>query len=322
MGKNGLYLKSEENNICSFQHLVYHSAHKNNERPYTSLFFDTARPNELYGYALSHILFHDDTKYQDVLIADTVSFGRALMLGGSIQSTEYDEALYHEMLVHPAMLAHPNPEDILILGGRSGAALREVLKHPSVKSADMVEVDGELVKLAQQHLASWHQGSFFHPKVKIIIADPLQYVKKDKKQYDVIIVDLADAGDGRQLSLLASEGFYKKIQSRLKPKGIVAIQGMKISFLEKTHFRLVKKVKTVFSQVHNYHAFIPSLMGNWGFILASNWYNPQQDSKEEMAQRFEHALEGQTLHHITPESMQRAFHFCKKTKDLLKAEES
>jgi spermidine synthase len=92
------------------------------------------------------------TKYQEVQIVDTYDFGRALVLDGYIQSTEADEFMYHETLVHPAMVAHPSPRKVLIVGGGEGATLREVLKHPTVEEAVMVDIDGELIELSKKFL--------------------------------------------------------------------------------------------------------------------------------------------------------------------------
>ena len=117
-----------------------------------------------YTYRLKSVIYNGRTAFQNVLIADTYNYGRALMLDGAIQSSEDDETLYHEILVQPAMLRHPDPRDVLIIGGGEGATLREVLVHRSVKSATMVDLDREVVELCREHLPTWHRGAMDDPR--------------------------------------------------------------------------------------------------------------------------------------------------------------
>ena len=125
----------------------------------SSLFcVETSDPFDSYTYRLESISFSGRTGYQSVVIAKTYNYGLALFLDGQIQSAEDDEALYHELLVQPAMLRHPSPKDVLILGGGEGATLREVLVHGSVRTATMVDLDGELVDLCRQYLETFHMG--------------------------------------------------------------------------------------------------------------------------------------------------------------------
>ena len=122
------------------------------------VFIERTDDFDLYTFAIQKIIYSGKSAFQDVMIADTFNFGRALFLDGSIQSSEDDESLYHEMLVQPAMLRHLNPRDVLIVGGGEGATLREVLVHRSVNSVTMVDIDREVVELCREHLIGWHRG--------------------------------------------------------------------------------------------------------------------------------------------------------------------
>ena len=104
------------------------------------------------------MIYSGKTAFQNVLIANTFNYGRALFLDGSIQSSEDDESLYHEMLVQPAMLRHPNLRDVLIIGGGEGATLREVMVHRSVKMVTMVDIDRQVAELCRQHLSTGTAG--------------------------------------------------------------------------------------------------------------------------------------------------------------------
>ena len=84
---------------------------------------------------------------------------RVLFLDGVIQSTLFGDAPYHESIVHPAMITHPNPKRVAIIGGGEGATLREVLKHSTVEEAVMIEIDEVVVKLSREHLPEWQDCS-------------------------------------------------------------------------------------------------------------------------------------------------------------------
>ena len=134
-------------------------------------------PFDQYVYRLRRVLYQGRTRWQNVLIADTYNYDRVLMLDGAIQSAESDESLYHELLVQPAMLAHDEPRDVLIIGGGEGATLREVLSHASVRRAVMVDLDRELVELCREHLFQWHQGAFDDPRCELLAEDGRAYLE-------------------------------------------------------------------------------------------------------------------------------------------------
>ena len=137
-----------------------------NPKPNTWREFDVL-PGERASYEVTRVLASAQTAFQDVEIVETRSFGRALFLDGAPQSAVADEYVYHEALVHPALIAHADPKRVLIAGGGEGATLREVLRHPGVERAVMVDIDGELVDLCREHLAEMHQGAFDDPRADV-----------------------------------------------------------------------------------------------------------------------------------------------------------
>ena len=80
-------------------------------------------------HRIEEYLYAGRSAYQGIEVIRMKSFGACLVLDGKIQSSEADEFVYHEALVHPAMITHPAPRTVLIAGGGEGATLREVLKH-------------------------------------------------------------------------------------------------------------------------------------------------------------------------------------------------
>jgi spermidine synthase len=129
----------------------------------------SAEEGHLHG--IRQVLFSKETPFQSVDILELGSYGKALVLDGRIQSTSKDEFIYHETLVHPAMLCHPEPRRVFIVGGGEGATLREVLRHRSVQHALMVDIDEEVVARCRELLPEWHQGAFEDPRTDLRYLD-------------------------------------------------------------------------------------------------------------------------------------------------------
>ncbi len=286
-----------------------------------SLAIDLVERSDLfdrYTYCASQVLHRGTTAYQSVIIADTVNYGRALFLDDAIQSAEDDEEVYHELLVHPAMLAHPDPRDVLIIGGGEGAALREVLRYQSVRSATMVDLDGEVVELCRTHLPSWHCGAFEDPRTHLVIRDGREFVEEGDHRYDVVIVDVVDMFDNGPAQALYTRQFYQQLRRRLQPGALVAIQGMEFSFLDHyPHAALSRTLRTAFSEVHSYRMDIPSFLSSWGFMLASDWCAPAQWSAAAIDQQIGRRLVPDDLQHLTGEFLMSRFSLCKATRALL-----
>ncbi|MBS1733246.1 MAG: S-adenosylmethionine decarboxylase [Bacteroidetes bacterium] len=138
------------------------------------------------------------SKFQLIEIIKTKAFGKILFLDGDIQVATSDERIYHEQLVHPAVLAHQNPRKVLLLGGGDGGALREILRYPFIEEVTMVEIDNDVVKLCCKFLPEINEGAFESSRVNIKYMDASEYLGTNK--YDVIISDLT-APSGPSLNL-------------------------------------------------------------------------------------------------------------------------
>jgi spermidine synthase len=115
------------------------------------------RTNRSHLYRIVQTEVSTTSKYQEILIADVQGFGRALFLDGVPQSSSIDEHMYHEALIHPALVAHQHPTKVWIAGGGEGAVLREIVKHKTIERVVMVDIDQTVVDLAKTHLGAWHQ---------------------------------------------------------------------------------------------------------------------------------------------------------------------
>jgi spermidine synthase len=230
---------------------------------------------ERASYEITRVLAWAQTAFQDVEIVETRSFGRALFLDGAPQSAVADEFVYHEALVHPALVCHPDPKRVLIAGGGEGATLREVLRVPGVERAVMVDIDGELVDLCREHLAEMHQGAFDDPRADVVIGDALAYLRDHDEQFDVIVIDLVDPSEDGPISDLYGEEFYRLVGSRLAADGIIVLQTYTFG-PGRTEWqdKIAATLSEVFPIVRKYRAEVPFFKDSWAYCTASYVRDP------------------------------------------------
>lgn len=227
-------------------------------------------PWDLYGHGIKRLLAYQKTQYQEMYVVETGAYGKALILDGKWQSCTGDEFLYHEGLVHPALIFHSTPRNVLVLGGAEGATVREVLRWKSVERVVMVDIDAEVVAACRQHLPEMHQNAFHDPRVNVLIEDALNFLDRTTQTWDVIISDLTDPIDSGPAFRLFTQEHYQQIRRVLSPDGVFALQAGSIAPPEiHIHARLVKTVQSVFSQVRSCLCYAPSYGSPLAFILAS-----------------------------------------------------
>jgi spermidine synthase len=224
-------------------------------------------------FKVNRVFALERSPYQEVVLAEIEGFGRSLLLDKFIQSTERDEYIYHELLVHPAMAMHPNPERVLIIGGGEGATLREVLKHSTVKEAVMVDIDPVVVEFSKRYLEHMHQGSFNDPRARVYIMDGYEYVKKAPSGYfDVVIMDLTDPYASEIAKPLYSREAFAEIKRVLKADGVVATQAGSSYFYPEEYRYVLESVKANFKHVAEYWFWVPSFGLNVNFVVGSDAY--------------------------------------------------
>ena len=232
--------------------------------------FEIVSADLMMLYRINDVVYTGKTLYQTVDILDTDTFGRCLVLDGKTQSTEADEYIYHEALVHPALLFHPRPESVFIGGGGEGATLREVLCHHSVQRAVMLDLDGEVVELCRRHLPGHHQGAFDDPRVELRHEDARQYLASCQESFDVMVLDLVDPIEGGPSHLLYTQEFYDIARSKLRPGGILVTQAGPAGLLNYTECftAIARTLARVFPRTHPYTVYVPAFTTLWGYVLA------------------------------------------------------
>ena len=218
---------------------------------------------------IERVLHRGQSGFQDLLVFENGDFGRVLVLDGVVQTTEADEFVYHEMLVHVPLMAHGRAREVLIIGGGDGGTLREVLKHGSVERATMIELDPAVVDVAAEHLPALSAGAFDDPRSEVLFEDGVRFVAATERTFDAIIIDSTDPiGPGE---VLFTEDFYRDCRRRLRPGGVLANQSGNL-FGEHVHLDATQaRLRAVFPAVGLYRAAVPTYFGgDFTFGLASD----------------------------------------------------
>lgn len=249
-------------------------------------------PYDVYWHGVTQVLAHRQTAWQDMLIVESGSYGRALVLDGKWQSSEKDEFLYHEPLVHVPMVIHGSARRVLILGGGEGATAREALKWRSVEKVTMVDLDREVVEACRQHLACMHQGAFDDPRTELIIADAAEFLEQTPPgSWDVIISDLSDPiEEGPSFKLFTLE-YFEKCRRALARDGVFVIQAGPVAPPEMAmHVRLNRTVHRCFGWATSYCSYVPTYGSPWGFVLSGNRPEPPVVNPAEVDRLLSHAV--------------------------------
>ncbi len=245
-------------------------------------YLETIFPDLAVMLQVRQVLYSGQTAYQKVEVLESSIFGRSLVLDGKTQSTERDEHIYHEALVHPSMLLHRDPRAVFIAGGGEGASLREVLAHKSVERAVMLDLDQEVVDICRRFLPRHHQGSFDDPRVELGHQDAREYLSRGSQTFDVMIMDLVDPLEGGTAYLLYTEEYYRIVQSRLNPGGILVTQSGPSGLLsyQECFTTIFKTLSSIFKYTVPAQAHIPAFATLWGFTLASDSPIPSLTDEE------------------------------------------
>ena len=239
----------------------------------------TERHSPSLGITLKvrEVLHRETTPYQDLAVLDTYQYGRLLALDGVIQTTERDEFVYHEMIAHVPLFSHPDPREVLVVGGGDGGVVREVLKHPGVQRAVLVEIDRAVVEASRAFLPSISSG-LDDPRVELVVADGIEYVRGTTAAFDVVIVDSTDPV-GPAVGLFSGE-FYGSVRRALREGGIMVAQ-TDSPFTAPGRIReVLAAVRGHFPVARTYLASVPTYpAGLWAFTAGSTRVDPAVPSR-------------------------------------------
>jgi spermidine synthase len=248
------------------------------------LIFDWLNAHAGYGYTARTQIAVKDTPYQRLEVYDTHQFGKLFRLDGRLMTSEGEEFFYHEAMTHPALLSHPNPQSVLVIGGGDGGSSEEIFKHPSVKRIVMAELDEDVIRVAREHLAEIHKGALDDPRLEIRIGDGFEFVKTCTEKFDLVVLDLTDPDT--PAFHLYSEEFFRMCQSLLNPGGLMTMHLGSPVYQPATVKKNAAALRKVFKHVSPLTVFIPLYGSLWCLGVASDSVMPRTVATETIAQRM------------------------------------
>ena len=230
-----------------------------------------------YIYKNLTLLHEEQSEYQTVQIYEHPFFGRMLVLDGVVQLTQRDEHFYHEMIVHVPMHAHPDPKLVLVIGGGDGGSIREVLRHPSVESVVLVDIDSRVADVVAEWIPSVG-GTHVDSKVESHAQGGAAFLASDERRFDVIVIDSTDPV-GPATELFEVE-FYAKAFQRLSDDGIIVTQSESLHFHADFVGTVQQRMAEHFPVVDCYTQAIATYAGNWWtFSIASKGLDVRADAR-------------------------------------------
>ena len=227
------------------------------------------------AFKVQNILFSGRSQYQQVEVIQTVDHGRMLVLDGSVMFTERDEFIYHEMIAHVPLFVHPEPKNVLVVGGGDGGTVREILKHRSVERVVMVEIDPMVVEACRKHIPSV-SSALDDPRLELCIEDAVRYVAASKDTFDIAIVDSTDpVGPGVELF---GRDFYRNAARLLGTEGLLVTQAESSFYDRDTQVQMLMHQRPFFKRLHLYlYSTLSYPGGLYAFGFASCGPHPLQD---------------------------------------------
>ncbi len=235
-------------------------------------FFEVEKSGYAQGLRVRKRLTTQQTAFQKLEIVDTDAWGKVLVLDDALQTSEFDEFMYHEMLVHVAMMTHPNPRRVLIIGGGDGGALRRVLEYPNVEPVQ-VEIDAAVIDSCKTHMPSISAGAYDNPRAQVVVGDGIAYMKENQDAFDVIIVDSTDpVGPAVQLFEVP---FYSDVFRSLTSDGLLIAQSSSPIFMRDDLKHQAANMRRVFPIVRTYLGVVTGYPGAlWSYTIGSKQHDP------------------------------------------------
>eukprot|EP00118_Oscarella_pearsei_P026557 m.310088 g.310088 ORF g.310088 m.310088 type:complete len:290 (+) comp49483_c0_seq1:16-885(+) len=264
---------------------------------------DTFWPGQAMCIEVEEWLYDAKSKYQHIQVFKSKRFGNVLALDEIIQCTESDECAYHEIIVHVPLFCHPNPEKVLVVGGGDGGAVREILKHSSVKEIVQCELDKEVITVCKKHLPTLTSG-YTSDKLIQRIEDGAEYLKHMKEEFDVIITDSSDpVGPAK---VLFEKDYYHLLKAALKPNGLLCSQGECLWL----HMPMIKEMmgfcRELFPVVSYCMTAVPTYpCGQIGFLLCSK--NPETNFKVALKSLAEEDVKKMGLRYYNADMHKKSF---------------
>ncbi|MCF8094247.1 MAG: polyamine aminopropyltransferase [Desulfobacteraceae bacterium] len=242
------------------------------------------------GFKVKETLFSGTSPYQQVDVVKTSGHGVMLLNDGIVMVSERDEFVYHEMIAHVPLFTHPNPKRVLIIGGGDGGTAREVLRHPTVERAVVVEIDEMVVNACKAHIPSI-ASALEDSRLELLIDDGVKYAAQCRDAFDVVLIDSTDPIGPAQP--LFDKTFYKNVSGLLSENGIMVSQSESPFYDSQIQESMFSNQRPFFEKIHMYTFSTLTYPGGlWSFGFASRGpcpirdFNPQRVEASGIATRY------------------------------------
>ncbi|HEY6327625.1 MAG TPA: hypothetical protein VIW73_14055 [Candidatus Cybelea sp.] len=228
-------------------------------------------PTEQHHHALDEVLFSGRSEFQQIAVVCSPVFGKMLVIDGDTQSSQADERIYHETLVHPALAAASDRGEVLILGGGEGATLREVLRCPDVTRCTMVDIDAMVVDLSKKYLSEWSAGAFDDSRARVIAGDALHFLRSNDGRYGTIVSDLTEPLEDSPSNPLFNDDVFALIKSRLLEGGVYVLQASTAAVHNAgLHCKMARTLRRHYAHVASFATHVPAFDTQWAFLACSD----------------------------------------------------
>lgn len=267
-----------------------------------TMWFANWHSENVYQFIRSESVYTEQTEVQQLEVIETDAYGRVLLQDGELQIATDADAAVHEAMVHPALLTHNDPTDILIIGGGDGGSTREALKY-NPSRVDLVEIDERVIEVSKEYFPRF-AADLEDDRVNIHILDGRQFVRQTNRTYDAVIMDISDPqGPAKTVFTV---GFYDEVTDIMTEDGILHTHCESPNVTGNDFYRILSTLEEHFEKVYPYRHWVPAYVDFWGRAIASNAYSPYDISIEDVSSRIEeHNL---TLEWLTPELFHAMFH--------------
>ncbi|CAN7214371.1 polyamine aminopropyltransferase [Trinickia sp. LjRoot230] len=222
----------------------------------------------IYGFPRAQRIASVVSPHQHIEVWQTPQLGTLFTLDGRPMTSVGDEFIYHECMVHPATLAHPQPKKALVLGGGDGGAARQLLMHPGIERIVVAELDEAVVQMARQHLFAVHRGAFDDARVELVMGDAGSFVAATKEQFDVVVFDLTPPDS--PAAELYTPAFYARLKAALAPRAALSMHLGAPHFHAERVAALLDGLRGSFAIVDVISAFVPLYGSLWLMAIASD----------------------------------------------------
>jgi spermidine synthase len=228
-------------------------------------------PAEQHHHAIDRVFYSGRSDFQQIAVIGSPVFGKMLVLDGDTQSSQTDERIYHEALVHPALAGAADRREVLILGGGEGATLREVLRCPSVARATMVDIDAAVIDLSKKYLPEWSGGAFEDARAEVVVGDALAYMRNNERHFGAIISDLTEPLEDSPSNPLFNAEVFGLIKSRLSDGGVYVLQASTAGVHNASlHCKMARTLRRHYAHVASFYTHVPAFDTDWAFLACSD----------------------------------------------------